>query len=119
MNLRPLEPTRLEPHRFYADTVADRIEAQIAEASQALGEDEMLVAIVPLADGTRIAVNSIGYHNPSLIVVYGQDRNAEEAILLLSHTNVQMILRKVKRQPEQPKNVIGFLGSVSPGEPSE
>ena len=104
-----MEPTYLpppEPQLFYAKTVHDRIETQIEEAAKELKEGQSLLVEFPLSDGRVIIPNYIGFHNPSFIVVYGEDAKGNEVKALLSHTNLQLIITVLNKPAE--KKAIGF-----------
>jgi len=63
---------------------------------------------VVLNDGSRIRASWFGYHNPNMIIVEGIDHLGNEVKLLLPHTNVQIVLIKVKKSDCEQKRVIGF-----------
>lgn len=104
----------LEPHRFYADIVADRLETQIKLILEHLNNDEDLSILVPLAEGTTLTVESIGYQNPSFIVFYGHDKNRDKATVIVSHTSVQLVIKVIKKDLIQKRTPIGFQGSLQP-----
>ena len=104
-----MDPIYVPPPKaelFYAETVHARIEAYIEEAAQELKESQSLLVEFPLNDSRVIMPNYIGFHNPSFIVVYGEDANGNEMKALLSHTNIQLIITVLNEPAE--RKAIGF-----------
>ena len=114
---RPLPySSSFKPRRFYADEVYGRIEKHIGDVIRNSREDEDIVVSVPLPDGSRLQVREFGFHNPNFIIVYGIDLETRDSTTtaLISHTNIQVLINTIKKQKEQPRREIGFLGNVDP-----
>lgn len=104
--MRDIAPANIKPQLFYARTVHDRIESQITDATQALGEGQSLLVEVLLNDGRVIQPTQFGFHNPNFVVVYGTDANGNEVTVLVSHTNIQIVLTVLNKPSE--RKPIGF-----------
>ena len=108
MNFFSPVPPENRPARYLADEVVDRVERHLKDVLDDLKEDETVSVVVPLADGTRITTRFFGYRNPNLIIVDGSDQNGIETHALIAHTAIQIIIRVLKKQADQPKATIGF-----------
>lgn len=103
-----------EPCRFYAEKVFEQIQYQCKKVAENAGQDEDIEVMIPLSNGQQIIMESMGYQNPSFIIVRGYDENGDKVTALLSHTSIQAIIKIVKRQPAQKKTMLGFLGQIDP-----
>lgn len=101
-----------QPQRFYADLTFDRIQKAYEDLASTLADNEDIAVIVPLLNGQQIAMETMGFQNPCFIVVGGIDSSGDKMRVLISHNNVQVIFKIIKRQPDQKKNKIGFLGET-------
>ncbi len=111
-------PPRLDPmldtKSFYADVVYERIQENIQAILDSSGEDEQLTVFVCLDGGGRIVVESFGYHNPSFIIAFGVDNvSGNEVQAFISHTNIQVLISRSKKQPQAPQRRIGFRGPTN------
>jgi hypothetical protein len=102
----------LEAHRWMAEMVYQRVKEGIESAQAQLGEDEELVVTYHLP-GTTIQVSSVGFHNPSLIYLFGIDELGNEVSVQVAMQTLALILRRVKREPERPRREIGFTAQIS------
>jgi len=93
-----------------ANVFYDRLRHHIKETEKQLEPNyELLIYYYP-PGGEPIRVNDIGYHNPSLIILYGHDSKGNENNILLHMQSVQLILKIENRNQDKPKRGIGFLG---------
>lgn len=93
---------------LHADTVYGQIKDHIKSTQKELKDDEQLLVIFCNKSGEKIPIHDIGYHNPSLILLYGTAPDGSECNLLVHMASLELDLRVVKltnleRQP------IGFL----------
>lgn len=101
-----------EPRRFDAEVVYELIEENVREALAGAPAGLEVGIEVPLMDGSRLAVESFGYHNPGFILVSGIDSKTGGAVeALISHMSIQVLLRWRARQAEEPRREIGFLAN--------
>jgi hypothetical protein len=70
-------------------------------------DDEDVIVIAPLSDGTLMQVDKIQSTDPDLIVVSGTDDKGKVAAIM-SHNNMQIIFRIVKKDVERPRKPLGF-----------
>ncbi len=106
-----IKPPKLE---ILADMIHDRIEQQIDDATKKLTEGQSLLVEFILKDGRIILPSYIGYHNPTFIVVYGQDSNGNETKALIPHTMVEIVVTILNKPNE--RKPIGFQGRDTPPE---
>jgi len=92
---------------LWASEVFEIIQKEINNARKKLKKDEEIIAEIPMKDGTRITVESFGYHNPTLIFVWGND--GKNKVQLLIHAfELQIILSIGKKAKNTPIRPIGF-----------
>lgn len=91
-----------------------------------LRQDEYTVALYEDPVGNTITIRQIGFTNPHMIVLVGDDSYGNRSVVLAHLGSVQIILKAVRRTEnttEQPKKMaIGFLGdklSLSPNAPTQ
>jgi hypothetical protein len=102
-----------------AATFYDRAVQRIQRVSRKLPETEEMVVHYYGQGGEPIQVTHLGYHNPYLINVYGENERGEVCVVLAHMNSVQLVLTVRRTQPEAPKRSIGFVGPSSPGAPDE
>jgi len=107
INQIPISIQNLRDHQL-ADWYHERIEKHINEFSNELTDEEDLSVTVILSDGTNIKATWFGYHNPNMITVEGVDGAGNKAKALLSHTNIQILLTKIKKIKDQKRTILGF-----------
>ena len=91
-----------------ADWYHERIEMHVNEFAKGLKDNELLAVDVILNDGTRLNAQWFGYHNPNMITVSGTDSSGREVQALLPHTNIQIVMTKMRKSPGEKKGAIGF-----------
>ena len=96
---------------FYAELIYERLQNQLESISRKVNDGEAVVLEVLLPNGNVFRPNDIGYHNPGLIVFYANDEDGRQSKLLVSHTNINVLMSIVKKD-EEIKRQIGFIGSV-------
>lgn len=106
-------PRLPNPHRFYADTVYERIRKLVEDHD--LAEGERLAIAVLLCDGSRVLASDFGYQNPNFIIVYGVESKTGQTVeAWLSHTSFQLLVSKTTdgKREDSPR-LIGFRGNIS------
>jgi hypothetical protein len=97
-----------------ANTFYDRLQEQISAAQAQLYEGEQLAVYYQGQVGSPIQVTNLGYHNPSLIKLFGKNESAEDCLVLAHMNSVQLLLVVEKTDASSPKRTIGFVGQSSP-----
>ncbi len=99
----------------YASTFYTRLAEEIQDAISQIGDDKNLTLYFLSNAGHQIRVVSIGYSNPSILIIQGAD-DAGRIHRVFTHVNsVQMMMvieNKAKDEPPK-RREIGFVGDVS------
>jgi hypothetical protein len=96
-----------------ADTFYDRIETFIKEAEGELKQDEQLEITCSSPSGEVILITDIGYHNPYLIMLYGQDKHMNQCTILTHMDSVQLMIKTISLEDAGKHRHIGFLADRS------
>ena len=107
------KPLVQKDHRM-ADTFYERLRYQIEEIEKELAGDEQLAVVHYNSAGQPFMVRDIGYHNPNLIILYGQDADNNECSILAHMNTIQLVLIRVKVKEVKPYR-IGFLRESGDG----
>jgi len=102
---------RIRKDHTLADTMYDRLREQIAAFQNDLAEDEEVGAsLTHFGKDTTIAIESLGYHNPGLIIFHGTTTTPDKhRVTLLQHlTQVNVLLIAIKVKPGTKARRIGF-----------
>ena len=91
---------------FYANEVHARIESLIEATNKDLEEGQSLSVHFILNDGSQIIPTFIGYQNPNFVTVNSIDLNNNEIQVLLSHTNIQIVITILNKPND--RKPIGF-----------
>jgi len=91
-----------------ADTFYEQIRTHVEAMQKNLKKDEQLL-IYHNAGGQPILVTSIGFQNPSMIVLHGLDAMGNECCVLSHLTSVQLVVRVMKVDKQQKRRRIGFM----------
>ena len=113
LNRRRINPADVKD-RTMANTFYDRLQEQISAAQAQLYEGEQLAVYYQGQVGSPIQVTNLGYHNPSLIKLFGKNESAEDCLVLAHMNSVQLLLVVEKTDARSPKRTIGFVGQSSP-----
>ena len=100
--------TSLKDYKL-ADTMYERLAQQISDFQDELDDEHEVGALLASFGSTiLIHIKNIGYHNPHLMILYGEDDKGREVRLLqhLSQTNILLVAVKPVKGP--PKR-IGFI----------
>jgi hypothetical protein len=94
----------------YASAFAQILLQKIQEFDTNLGEDfEVGVKLVSFGQTVIIAVHSIGYQDPSIIVFNGIGEDGSPLELVQHVTQISFLLTALPRKKkDEPKNLIGF-----------
>lgn len=96
---------------------------QFREAIEALGgtltDDEKLLVVWHDPAGEPVTVEHMGYYGQTLMVLRGQGSRGLECTALVPASSVQLVLRKVKKHPDETNVPFNFMGhSVLPDPPA-
>ena len=92
-----------------ADTFYEQIRVQIEAMQKKLKKNEQLLIYHNASSGQPILVTSIGFHNPSMIILYGMDSMGNECCVLTHLTSVQLVIRVMKVEDKAKRRRIGFM----------
>jgi len=106
VNIPPIPTSQTNLSVYYCDRFYDNIQEQIK--SFELRNDEILIAEMQLNDGSKIRITDFGYRNPTLMIIYGIDRNSHEVQVLTSLANIQIVLTIIKKAEIKEVRPIGF-----------
>lgn len=92
---------------------------QFKEAIEAVGkrlaDDEKLLILWRDPGGRTLLIDHIGYYNQTLMVFHGHDDGEVEYTALVPAQIAQLILKKVKKLPDEASSSVNFMGhSVTP-----
>jgi activator of 2-hydroxyglutaryl-CoA dehydratase len=92
-----------------ADTLYERLQEQIKGMEGELKEGEELQVFYTRHGGEQLVITDIGYHNPSLMILYGVDEGSNECAVLVHMNSVELLLRVAKASVPQEPRRIGFI----------
>lgn len=114
LNLPQFNPNVLIPPKppsaySYSDTQFDILKEQIREFEATLdAEHEVALLLTNFGQSVLMQVTEISYRMPVLMVFKGYVNGTEST--LIQHVNqLNFLLTAVKKDPERPKNKIGFV----------
>ena len=82
-----------------ATRCADRLKSRLAEMQEELKHDEQLEVVAFLPSGAAVRVDSVGYQNPALPILKGQDQATGKDCVILFHQSSMQILVSIKKVP--------------------
>ena len=81
-----------------------------------LRQDESLIALYQDPVGNIITVDQIGFHDPYMVAIVGEDSANNRTVVLAHMSTVQIVLKAVRdtdNTPTAPKKTkIGFIGDA-------
>lgn len=92
-----------------ADTLYEHIQEFIRKAEAELGAKQRLVVLFFDRVGRPIVVSDIGYHNPTMMIVWGMDPEGNDCSILVHMSSFELVLQVVEEQQETPRRPIGFV----------
>lgn len=96
MDLQPVE------NHYMAKAFVERLKEHITTAKKEAGAEQQLVVYYQSPAGD-IALEWVSWHNPNLVILYGQDSR-----VLVHMANLALVLRFEPRNNAKPKPEIGF-----------
>ena len=92
-----------------ATRCADRLKSRLAQMQEELKHDEQLEVVAFLPSGAAVRVDSVGYQNPALPILQGQDQaTGKDCVILLHQSSMQILVSIKKVPPGQAQRMILF-----------
>jgi hypothetical protein len=79
-----------------AEQFVERLHLRFQEMERTLAEDEQLEVVAFLPSGKAIAVETVGYENPALVILHGQEQGTGKLSTLLAHQSSVQVLVSVE-----------------------
>jgi hypothetical protein len=80
-----------------AQRFADRLKSRLESMEKELADDEQLEVVAFLPSGKAVVVEAIGYENPALITLRGQEQDSGKECALLVHQASLQVLVSIER----------------------
>jgi hypothetical protein len=101
----------LEAVSLSADSFHRKLQQRIEETLKELKDDEQLAVYYQCRTGECIAVTDIGYRNPNLIIICGQDSQRKHCQILAHMNLVELVMKKEKVDKKAKPRTIGFIAN--------
>jgi len=79
-----------------AEQFVERLHLRLQDMERTLAEDEQLEVVTFLPSGKAIAVEAVGFENPALVILYGQEQGTGKPSTLLAHQSSVQVLVSVE-----------------------
>ncbi|MFO0706054.1 MAG: hypothetical protein U0412_04290 [Nitrospira sp.] len=96
ISIPPMDATGVDDPRL-AQRFADRLKSRLADMQKELADDEQLEVVAFLPSGKAVVVDAVGYQNPALITLRGQEQETGKGCALLVHQSSLQILVSVEK----------------------
>jgi hypothetical protein len=96
ISIPPMNATGADDSRL-AQRFADRLKSRLEDMEKELADDEQLEVVAFLPSGKAVVVEAIGYENPALITLRGQEQESGKECTLLVHQASLQVLVSVER----------------------
>jgi hypothetical protein len=96
-----------------AAVMFERIDELLKKAHGELVGDQRLIVLYFDRAGRPIVVRTLGYFNPTLIIVWGVEPEGAEVQVYVPIESFELVVEVVEDQPDLPKAPIGFVRSHS------
>lgn len=87
---------RTDDEAITAEQFVERLRGRIGEMERTLAEDEQLDVAAFLPSGKAISLEVVGYENPSLVILNGQEQQTGKFCTLLAHQSSVQVLVSVE-----------------------
>jgi hypothetical protein len=98
INVPAIEPRGLD-EPFQAEQFVDLLRARLIEMQRDLAEHEQLEVVAFLPSGQAISVEVMGYDNPALVTLQGQEEGSGKSCTLLAHQSSLQVLVSIELIP--------------------
>jgi len=112
LGIGPLSARPTPPSDLMADTMYDRIQAQIESFTEELESGHAILVEVLLPGGERVLAKSFSYHNPRFIMVECVTADGLRSTVVLDFTQFAMRLSAVDTAADTKPAKIGFHGNM-------
>lgn len=82
-----------------AEQFVNRLKARLAEMQRDLATHEQLDVVAFLPSGQAISVEVMGYDNPALVTLQGQEQGSGKSCTLLTHQSSLQVLVSIEMIP--------------------
>jgi hypothetical protein len=115
MNISSTHTTEIYDPASHASLLYERIQENVETVRAELKEDEELFAFYNAPSGEVIKIESFGYHNPYLMIIYGEDQQMNKCQILVHAYSFQIVMKvlKIQIQNQNQRRAIGFLGDIT------
>lgn len=96
ISIPPIEAGGVDDPRL-AQRFADRLKSRLEDMQKELADDEQLEVVAFLPSGKAVVIEAIGYENPALITLRGQEQDSGKECALLVHQASLQVLVSVER----------------------
>lgn len=79
-----------------AEQFVERLYVRLRDMERTLVDGEQLEVVTFLPSGKAISVDSIGYENPTLVILNGQEQDTGKTCTLLAHQSSVQVLVSVE-----------------------
>jgi len=108
INVPPIKPRGLD-ETFLAEQFVNRLKTRLAEMQRDLAEYEQLDVVAFLPSGQAISVEVVGYANPALVTLQGQEQGSGKSCTLLAHQSSLQVLVSIELIPSgYQRKVVNF-----------
>jgi hypothetical protein len=92
-----------------AEQFVEHLYVRLQDMERTLAEDEQLEVVAFLPSGKAISVDTMGYENPALVILNGQEQDTGKACTLLAHqSSVQVLVSVEPIQSGKSRKVLRF-----------
>lgn len=92
-----------------AEQFVERLRGRVQELARTLSNAEELEVVAFLPSGKAILVEAIGFENPNLVILHGQEEKTTKTCTLLAHqSSVQLLVSAEPVQSEACRKVLRF-----------
>lgn len=92
-----------------AESFVDRLKNWVATMESTVAEDEQVEVLAFLPSGKAIRVSYVGYDNPSLVTLQGEEEETGRPCTLLAHQATVQLLVTIEKLPlARARRVIEF-----------
>jgi hypothetical protein len=98
INAPAIEPRGLDGP-FQAEQFVDRLKTRLAEMQRDLAEHEQLDVVAFLPSGQAISVEVMGYDNPALVTLQGQEQGSGKSCTLHAHQSSIQVFVSIESIP--------------------
>ena len=96
ISIPPMNTTGVDDSKL-AQRFADRLKSRLEDMEKELADDEQLEVVAFLPSGKAVVIEAIGYENPALITLRGQEQDSGKDCTVLAHQAPLQVLVSLER----------------------